>query len=335
MTRRFDALASSCDHNAIFSLTYLRVTEEYRRTVEAPFFDDTPFVNHEDTVFARYYFAAFDAWTGGRTAEVPPAWRVAFDAAQSRAVSATGDLLLGINAHVQRDLPLVLYAPASFGRTARAGSPTTTASTSSSTASPTTSSPRSRGASTRPSTTRTCRRASTTPPSSRRSRVAREGLAECRAARGGPDAEGAGARRRCDRGRRRDGGARDRGVDGATGSLGRERPRRVLRRARRGRLREGRAENGAILMVGLVDGGFVVARIGAVSPAWRSPRSVLAQSMARTPFAVARTGRFAATWRHGRCFLNPRWFDFRPGAPIPGGLRATARPRISSTADAR
>ena len=110
MTRRFDRLAAACDHNAIFSLTYLRVTEEYRRTVEGPFFDDTPFVNHEDTIFARYYFAAFDAWDAGRIEQVPPAWRIAFDAARTRAVSATGDLLLGINAHVQRDLPLVLYA---------------------------------------------------------------------------------------------------------------------------------------------------------------------------------------------------------------------------------
>ncbi|MDF2748949.1 MAG: hypothetical protein K0T00_124 [Gaiellaceae bacterium] len=110
MTRRFDALASSCDHAAIFSLTYLRVTEEYRRTVDGPFFDDTPFVNYEDTVFANYYFSAFDAWSADRIEHVPPAWRIAFDAAQRRAVSATGDLLLGINAHVQRDLPLVLYA---------------------------------------------------------------------------------------------------------------------------------------------------------------------------------------------------------------------------------
>lgn len=110
MTRRFDAFASSCDHNAIFSLTYLRVTEEYRRTVEGPFFDDTSFVNYEDGLFARYYFAAFDAWAAGRVDHVPPAWRVAFDAARRRTVSATGDLLLGINAHVQRDLPLVLYS---------------------------------------------------------------------------------------------------------------------------------------------------------------------------------------------------------------------------------
>src|SRR5215204_6482204 len=111
MTTRFEPLASSCDHDAIFALTYLRVTEEYRRTVETPtFFDDTSFVNHEDVLFARYYFAAYDAWSAGRTAEVPPAWRVAFDAARARSVSGTGDLLLGINAHVQRDLPLVLYA---------------------------------------------------------------------------------------------------------------------------------------------------------------------------------------------------------------------------------
>jgi Family of unknown function (DUF5995) len=110
MTRRFDGLASSCDHNTIFSLTYLRVTEEYQRTIEGPFFDDTRFVNHEDTLFAHYYFAAFDAWSAGRIEQVPPAWRVAFGAAKARSVSATGDLLLGINAHVQRDLPLVLYS---------------------------------------------------------------------------------------------------------------------------------------------------------------------------------------------------------------------------------
>src|SRR5215218_1592337 len=111
MTTRFEPLASSCDHDAIFALTYLRVTEEYRRTVETPtFFDHTSFVNHEDVLFARYYFAAYDAWAAGRTASVPPAWRVAFDAARDRAVSANGNLLLGINAHVQRDLPFVLYS---------------------------------------------------------------------------------------------------------------------------------------------------------------------------------------------------------------------------------
>ena len=39
---------------------------------------------------------------------MPVAWRKAFDAARDKRVTATGDLLLGINAHVNRDLPFVL-----------------------------------------------------------------------------------------------------------------------------------------------------------------------------------------------------------------------------------
>lgn len=110
MTRRLDPLASSCDHNAVFSLTYLRVTQAYRQTIDEPFFDDTSFVNYEDTLFAHYYFSAYDSWAAGRTDEVPPAWRITFNAASRDAVSALGDLFLGINAHVQRDLPFVLYS---------------------------------------------------------------------------------------------------------------------------------------------------------------------------------------------------------------------------------
>jgi hypothetical protein len=109
MRRRFDRLASSCDHDSIFALAYLRTTEEYRRTIEDPtFFEDTAFVNHEDVVFARLYFDAFDAWRAGRHDAVPPAWAIAFDAAADHATPASGNLSLGINAHVQRDLPFAL-----------------------------------------------------------------------------------------------------------------------------------------------------------------------------------------------------------------------------------
>jgi hypothetical protein len=111
MQRRFDPLAGSCDHDAIFALAYLRTTEEYRRTIEDPtFFEDTPFVNHEDAVFARLYFDAYDAWHTGRTAQVAPAWAIAFRAARDHAMTAGGNLSLGINAHIQRDLPFALAA---------------------------------------------------------------------------------------------------------------------------------------------------------------------------------------------------------------------------------
>jgi hypothetical protein len=110
MQRSFDRLAASCSHEAVFSLTYLRVTQEYRRTVAADpaFFANTPSVNHEDALFAGYYFRAFDDWYGGNRDSVPRAWQIAFAAADARRVSGSGDLLLGINAHVNRDLPFVL-----------------------------------------------------------------------------------------------------------------------------------------------------------------------------------------------------------------------------------
>lgn len=109
MQRRFAPLASSCDHNALFSLLYLRVTQQYRQAVSDPnYFSDNAFVNHEDAVFAKYYFNAMDAYRAGNRSAVPGAWQVALDAARNRSVTGTGDLLLGVNAHVQRDLPFVL-----------------------------------------------------------------------------------------------------------------------------------------------------------------------------------------------------------------------------------
>lgn len=109
MTRRYNRLG--CDHDSMFAFTYLVTTEEYRAAVEDPnFFEDNAFVNHQDAVFADYYFEAFDAWHRGDVASVPPAWRVAFHAADGRSVTGMGNVLLGMNAHVNRDLPFVLYA---------------------------------------------------------------------------------------------------------------------------------------------------------------------------------------------------------------------------------
>jgi Family of unknown function (DUF5995) len=118
MGQRLDGLAASCDHNAVFLLAYLRTTQTYGWARDQPgYFADTPWVNHEDAVFADYYFQAFDGYRTG-AAGVPPAWRIALDAASRHQVTATGDLLLGMNAHINRDLPFVL---AGIGLTSRDG----------------------------------------------------------------------------------------------------------------------------------------------------------------------------------------------------------------------
>ena len=109
MDRRYDPLAEACDHNAVFALTYLRTTEEYRRSATAEgFFSDPAFINHQDAVFARYYFDAWDSYRRGDLAATAPAWQIAFRTADQRKVAAIGNLLLGMSAHVNRDLPMVL-----------------------------------------------------------------------------------------------------------------------------------------------------------------------------------------------------------------------------------
>lgn len=108
MTKRFDGLAAGCDHDAVFALTYLRTTEEYHRFWHEGHFTEPNWLNHYDVIFGNYYFEAFDDWHAGRTSEVPEAWRVALDAADRRQVSGSGNLFLGMSAHINRDLPYVL-----------------------------------------------------------------------------------------------------------------------------------------------------------------------------------------------------------------------------------
>ncbi len=109
MSRRFDRLAPSCNHDAIFSLLYLRVTEHYKDFAAAGNFLDTRRVNYEDAVFSDLYTGAYDDWHAGRLGMVPPIWRLAFATADSRQASGTGDALLGMAAHILRDLPFTLY----------------------------------------------------------------------------------------------------------------------------------------------------------------------------------------------------------------------------------
>lgn len=109
MTKRYNR--SGCDHDSTFAFTYLLTTEEYREAVQDPnFFEDNAFVNNQDAVFADYYFDQYDDFHAGRIDQVSPAWRIAFQTAEDEAVSGMGNVFLGMNAHVNRDLPFVLEA---------------------------------------------------------------------------------------------------------------------------------------------------------------------------------------------------------------------------------
>lgn len=99
-----------CDHRAVFATTYLVLTEAFLQTLrEQPgLVVDRKYLFTEDALFANFYFRTLRA--AERGGEVPPAWEIAFEAARSGEVNAAQDMLLGINAHVQSDMPFVITA---------------------------------------------------------------------------------------------------------------------------------------------------------------------------------------------------------------------------------
>ena len=109
MWRRFHTVVPACDDNGLFSLTYIRVTEDISEAVDSGFYPDLHWINHQDAIFARMYFLAYDNWRAGRLDLVPPAWRIAFGASENREVEGMGNLLLSMNAHITRDMPYILY----------------------------------------------------------------------------------------------------------------------------------------------------------------------------------------------------------------------------------
>ena len=110
-SRIADSTAKACSHNAIFARAYLRMTQLYGYTREIPgYYQDVRYMNHLDAVFAHYYTDAYYNWQSGNRLSVPRSWLIAFDAAANKQVTGSADLLLGMNAHINRDLPYVVAA---------------------------------------------------------------------------------------------------------------------------------------------------------------------------------------------------------------------------------
>ncbi|MFJ8649779.1 DUF5995 family protein [Streptomyces sp. NPDC093546] len=99
-----------CDHRAPFPSIYTHLQQSLEDTVRRPGSFDEPqwLAGSLNTGFLNLYLDAYRADDAGRP--VPRAWRIAFDAARTGDVNAGQDVLLGANAHIQRDMPYVLAA---------------------------------------------------------------------------------------------------------------------------------------------------------------------------------------------------------------------------------
>jgi hypothetical protein len=105
MRQRLDSLPPSMAKRAVFLSTYTRTTAAVGSAIEEGLFEDPAWVERWDVVFADYYLRAHDAHLAG-TSGVPRPWRLAFEAPDD--LIDLRHVLLGINAHINYDLPQAL-----------------------------------------------------------------------------------------------------------------------------------------------------------------------------------------------------------------------------------
>lgn len=88
-----------------FNRLYLQVTRSVRQAVGGTAFRDARFMTELDVVFANLYFAAITAGEADPS-RAPSAWRPLLRARTTPRIARLQFALAGMNAHINRDLPL-------------------------------------------------------------------------------------------------------------------------------------------------------------------------------------------------------------------------------------
>lgn len=101
------AALDASDGVAAFTELYLAVTESVEESAKASSFEDGGFVRRLDVAFANLYFDALRA-SVLRHGRVPRAWAPLFAARSRSGVLPLQFALAGMNAHINRDLPVAL-----------------------------------------------------------------------------------------------------------------------------------------------------------------------------------------------------------------------------------
>ncbi len=99
-----------CDHRAVFPTVYRLLTRETRLYLERDpgLFEDPAGLGYEAVKFYELYDQMIKAHLAGKP--IPSAWQTAMEAARDGDWTGGHDMLLAINAHVQRDMPFALAA---------------------------------------------------------------------------------------------------------------------------------------------------------------------------------------------------------------------------------
>ena len=95
------------DGISCFNRLYLEVTKSVLAAVGQTTFADPGFLTGLDVAFANLFFAALSAFEAG-SPETPRAWSPLFEARASSVIAPIQFALAGMNAHINRDLPVAL-----------------------------------------------------------------------------------------------------------------------------------------------------------------------------------------------------------------------------------
>jgi hypothetical protein len=95
------------DGVAAFTTLYLAVTEAVGTSASASAFEDEPFTRALDVAFANLYFAALRDFAAS-DGTIPAAWAPLVEARGRTDVFPLQFALAGMNAHINRDLPVAL-----------------------------------------------------------------------------------------------------------------------------------------------------------------------------------------------------------------------------------
>ena len=107
MQERLDRLPPRLSHHRVFLSTYQRTTQAVGVAVARGIFEDPGWVERWDVAFAELYLTALDTELS-RGDRLARPWRLAF--AASADLHPLRHVLLGINAHINYDLPQALLA---------------------------------------------------------------------------------------------------------------------------------------------------------------------------------------------------------------------------------
>jgi hypothetical protein len=108
MVALLEPLERKADPRRFFLATYLRTTKAVKGELTQGGFVDGEWTERWDIAFADLYLDAVERWNRGDRPSAP--WVVAFTAAAGERLPPLRHVLLGMNAHVNYDLPQALLA---------------------------------------------------------------------------------------------------------------------------------------------------------------------------------------------------------------------------------